>query len=119
MKPQDVIRDLIASSLPKFAIAIFIIGIRIFGELTDDEVTNFLSQLGYTYTKFSGIDSVIVSDGSKSYTLVQLITKYHDEFFSTTILAPGAVIDTVKEAFNEGYLTQIEETTLEGLYANG
>ena len=86
----------------------------IWGGITDDDAEELSLKVEYTFTKPTTTGQTILT-GAINYTIVTLVTAYHNNDFSTSIVYGDDIIYMIAEAKSSGYITDSEETTLKGL----
>ena len=83
--------------------------------ITDADATALSLECGYTFTKPTTTGAVILTNGATTYTIVTLITAYHNKDFSNSYVDGDDITDMIDDAKSAGYITADEQTTLKGL----
>ena len=87
----------------------------ILGKISDSDAMDLFSECGFTFSKPTAIDQTILTDSTTSYTIVLLITAYHDNDWKNSMVSPKDIekmIDAIQAA---GYITTAEQGDLKGL----
>ena len=87
----------------------------ILGKITDVDAEGLAEECEYTFTKPTTTGVNILTNGMTTYTIVSLITAYHDNDFSHSMMVPEQIIDMIDDIYTAGYITAAEQTTLKGL----
>ena len=82
--------------------------------ITDEDAAELFLKAGYTFIKPTTTGQTILT-GAMPYTIVTLVTAYHSNDFSTSIVYGDDILDMITEAKTGGYITDSEETTLKAL----
>lgn len=85
------------------------------GRLSDSDAKALFTECGYTFTKPTTIDQIILISGTTSYTIISLITAYHDNYYSLSQLSSDDIFDMIDHLHSSGYITTDEQTLLKGL----
>ena len=85
------------------------------GKISDSDATDLFAECGYTFTKPTAIDQTILTNGTATYTIVLLITFYHDNDWEKSMVAPGNIDGMIDNLHSSGYITTDEQTALKGL----
>lgn len=114
MKGKDRLTHLISGG--KFDLVSELIAIFVYwlwGAVTFADASSIASQyLNFTFTIPTTPGSNAFSNGSISYTLVSLITAYHNSDFSSSYVDGRQMEDTINLAHSDGYLLDSEQSTL-------
>lgn len=82
---------------------------------TADAQDLFTECCGYTFTAPTTTGANILTNGTDTYTIVSLITSYHDNSFASSPALPLFVIATIETLKTKGYILDSEKTQLEAL----
>lgn len=83
------------------------------GAVTFADASSIASQyLGFTFTIPTTPGSNAFTNGNISYTLVSLITAYHNADFSTSLITGRQMEDIINWSYSGGYLLGSEQTSL-------
>ncbi len=85
------------------------------GGINDDEATDLFEECDFTFTKPTSTGATVLTNGTTSYTIVSLITAYHDNDSSKSRIAPYQITDAIDDLYSNGLITGSEQTTLKGL----
>lgn len=85
------------------------------GKISDSDAADLFTECGYTFTKPTAIDQTILTNGTISYTIVSLITTYHDNDWKNSMVAPASIEKMIDSLHSSGYITTEEQTSLKGL----
>ena len=85
------------------------------GKITTSDATDLFLECGFTFTKPTAIGQTILTDGTTSYTIITLITAYHDNDWAKSEVGPKQIYKMIDDLETSGYLTTDEQTSLKGL----
>jgi len=94
---------------------LMVINCWISGMITLSDAQALCAECGYTFTKPTTTGAVILSNRDATYTLVSMLTYYHDNDYTKSAAMSAEIyslIDTLQKA---GYLLTDEQTSLKGL----
>ena len=84
------------------------------GGITNDQAISFFAECGYTFTPPT-TTGVTILTGGKTYTVVSLVTEFHDTAYPSTIIGPFAAQEMLKALKSKGFILDSELTQLKGL----
>ena len=87
----------------------------ILGGITDADAAELFLDCGFTFTKPTATGAIILTDETTNYTIVSLITAYHNNDYSNSYIVPYQIIDAINDIHSDGYITDQEQTDLIGL----
>ncbi|MCK9577597.1 MAG: hypothetical protein M0R51_16955 [Clostridia bacterium] len=87
----------------------------ILGKITDADAEELAEECDYTFTKPTTTGVTIFTNGTTTYTIVTLITAYHDNDYAKSMIVPEQIIDMIDAIYTAGYITAEEQTALKGL----
>ena len=94
---------------------LMVINCWISGLISLTDAQELCTACGFTFTKPAATGQTVLTDGTTAYTLVSLITDYHDNAYSKSISMEIEIHSLIDALQKSGYLTTDEQTSLKGL----
>lgn len=85
------------------------------GKISTSDATELFAECGFTFTKPTATGQTILTDGTTNYTIITLITAYHDNDYPKSMVSPNEIDKMIDDLKASGYLTTDEQTSLKGL----
>lgn len=114
-KIQDLFNTGVFSTVQKLFMVLYY---WILGKITTADAQDLCAECGFTFTAPTTTGQTILTNGAATptvYTIVTLITDYHDNYWPKSLWAPEQVLDMINDIHSAGYITDDEQTTLKGL----
>jgi hypothetical protein len=86
----------------------------VIGGITNDQAISFFAECGYTFTPPTTTGATILS-GTETYTVVSLVTEFHDTAYPSAIIGPFAAQEMFEAIKSKGIVLDSELTQLKGL----
>ncbi|MCK9576458.1 MAG: hypothetical protein M0R51_11095 [Clostridia bacterium] len=85
------------------------------GMITTADAQDLFTECGYTFTAPTTTGAIILTNGTTTYTIVSLITAYHDNDYQKSDVMKLVVFAIIDGFKNAGYILDSERTQLEEL----